>query len=169
MIPRSNICQCFIKHNPVLSSEQVDITCGCQPKENLQPSDGSPKVDPLTQKVKPAVAQTHVILASLIQESERLFEAVPPDEDKIDDSIMDSFSPWIDEFPDSDPLSLINIAGDEDQKNKLRLLVHEIEDIFSSELLATPADIPPFDFNVNDNRWRVPKNRQPLWSKSTDD
>ena len=101
----------------VLSSEQVDITCGCLPKENLQPSDGSAKVDPLTQKVKPAVTQTHVILASLIQESERLFESVPPDEDEIDDSIKDSFSPWIDDLPDSDPLSLINIAGDEDQKN----------------------------------------------------
>ena len=98
----------------------------------------------------PAVAQTHVRLASLIQESERLFEAVPPDEDKIDDSIKDSFSPWIDEFPDTDPLSLIHIAGDEDQKNKLRLLVHEFKDIFSSELSATPADIPPFDFNVDD-------------------
>ena len=102
----------------VLSSEQVDITCGCQPKENLLPSDGSPKVDPLTQKVKPAVTQTHVFLASLIQESERLFEAVPPDED---------------------------------------------------ELSATPADIPSFDFHVNDDQWKVTKNRQPPWAKSTVD
>ena len=77
---------------------------------------------------------------------------MPPDEDEIDDSIKDSFSPLIDEFPDTDPLSLINLAGDEDQKNKLRLLVHEFEDIFSSELSATPADIPPFDFNVNDDQ-----------------
>ena len=69
----------------VLSSEQVDITLDCQPKENLQPSNGSPKVDHLTQKVKPAFTQAHVILASLIQESERLFGAVPPDEDEIDD------------------------------------------------------------------------------------
>ena len=59
----------------ILSSAYVDITCGCQPKEKLQPSDGSPKVDPLTQKVKPAVTQTHVILASLIQESESLSSA----------------------------------------------------------------------------------------------
>ena len=42
----------------ILSSEQVDITCGCQPKEKLQPSDGSPKVDPLTQMVKPALKHT---------------------------------------------------------------------------------------------------------------
>ena len=128
-------------------------------------------MDPLTQKVKPAVAQTHVILASLIQESERLLGAVPPDEDEIDDSIKDSFSPWMDEFSDSDPLSLIHLAGDEDQKNKLRLLVHELEfeDIFSSELSHTPADIPPFDFNVNDVKWKIPKHRQPPWSKSNVD
>ena len=29
------------------------------------------------------------------------------------------------------------------------------KDIFSSELSATPADIPPFDFHVNDDQWRV--------------
>ena len=148
----------------LLSSEYVDLTCGCQPKEKLQPSDGSPKVDPLTQKVKLAVTQKQVI-----QESERLFGAVPPDEDEIDDSIKDSFSPWIDEFPDTDPLSLIHIAGDEDQKNKIRLLVQEFQDIFSSELSHTPADIPPFDFHVNDSQWKVSKNRQPPWSKSTVD
>ena len=132
----------------------MDITCGCQPKEKLQPSDGSPKVDPLPQKVKSAVTLTHVILASLIQESERTNTSysVPPDEDEIDDLIKDSFSPWIDEFPDTDPLSLIHIAGDENQKNKIRLLVHEFQDIFSSELSHTPADIPPFDFNVNDSQ-----------------
>ena len=42
---------------------------------------------------------------------------MPSDEDEIDGSIKDSFSPWIDEFPDTDSLSLINLAGDEDQKN----------------------------------------------------
>ena len=94
---------------------------------------------------------------------------MPPDQDEIDDSIKDSISPWIDEFPDTDPLSLIHIAGDEDHKNKIRLLVHEFQDVFSSELSHTPADIPPFDFNVNDSQWKVSKNRQPPWSKSTVD
>ena len=82
---------------------------------------------------------------------------MPPDGDEIDDSIKDSFLPWIDEFPDTDPLSLINLAGDENQKNKIRLLAHEFQDVFSSELSHTPADIPPFDFNVNDSQWKVSK------------
>ena len=73
----------------VLTSEQVVMTCGCQSKEKLQPSKRTPKDDPFSQMEGPAVTQTHVILASLIQQSERLFGYVPPNEDEIDDSIND--------------------------------------------------------------------------------
>ena len=51
----------------------------------------------------------------------------------------------------------------------MRILEHEFEDIFSSELSHTPADIPPFDFNVNDVKWKIPKNRPPPWTKSNVD
>ena len=64
-------------------------------------------------------------------------------------------------FLDTDSLSLIHIAGDEDQKNKLRLLCNEFRDIFSSELPASPADIPPFKLNVDDVKWKVSRNRTP--------
>ena len=37
----------------------------------------------------------------------------------------------MDEFPASDPLSLIHLAGDEEQKNKLRILVHELRILYS--------------------------------------
>jgi hypothetical protein len=53
---------------------------------------------------------------------------VPADKDEIEDSKNDSFSPWINSFPDTDPLSLIN----------------EFRDIFSNELPVSPASIPPF-------------------------
>ena len=52
---------------------------------------------------------------------------------------------------------------------KSTTLVNELKDIFSSELSATPADIPPFDFNVDDVKWKVPRHRQPPWSKSNVD
>ena len=104
----------------VSTFEDVVMTCGCQPEETLQTSEGTPKDLPLTQMENPAVTQTHVILASQIQESEQLSGVVPPDEDEIDDSLNDPFSPWINEFLNTDSLSLIHIAGDEDQKNKLR-------------------------------------------------
>ena len=151
----------------VSTSEDVVMTCGCQPEETLQTSKGTPKDLSLTQMKDPAVTQTHVILASLIQESEQLFGVVPPDEDEIDDSLNDSFSPWINEFLDTDSLSLIHIAGDEDQKNKLRLLCNEFRDIFSSELPASPADIPPFELNVDDVKWKVSRNRTPPRPQST--
>ena len=69
----------------VSTSEDVVMTCGCQPEETLQTSKETPKDLSLTQMKDPAVTQTHVILASLIQESEQLFGVVPPDEDEIDD------------------------------------------------------------------------------------
>ena len=59
------------------SSEQVVMTCCCQPKETLQLSKGTPKGFPLTQMDDPAATQRHVILASLILESEQLFGFVP--------------------------------------------------------------------------------------------
>ena len=94
----------------VSTSEDVVMSCRCQPEETLQTSKGTLKDLSLTQMKDTAVTQTHVILASLIQESEQLFGVVPPDEDEIDDSLNDSFSPWINEFLDTDSLSLIHIA-----------------------------------------------------------
>jgi hypothetical protein len=69
--------------------------------------------------------------------------------------------PWINPFPDTDPLSLIHIAGDTDQQNKLRLLCNEFRDIFSNELPTSPANIPPFDLAVDDTKWKVSRNRAP--------
>jgi hypothetical protein len=70
-------------------------------------------------------------------------------------------SPWIEVFPDTDPLSLLHLAGDPDQQNKLRLLCNEFRDIFSNELPVEPADISPFDLNVDDSKWKVSRNRTP--------
>jgi hypothetical protein len=93
-----------------------------------------------------AATQRHVILASLILESGQLFGFVPADEGEIEDSKNDSFLPWIDSFSDTDSLSLIHTAGDENEQNKLRLLCNE----FSNELPASPGSIPPFELNVDD-------------------
>jgi hypothetical protein len=108
-----------------------------------------------------AATQRHVILASLI------LEFVPAEEDEIEDSKNDSFSPWINSFPDTDPLSLIHIAGDEYQQNKLRLLCNEFRDIFSTELPVSPASIPPFELNVDDTKWKLSRNWTPPRPQST--
>jgi hypothetical protein len=146
----------LLGHNP----DEVVMACCCQPKENLQSSAETPKRLTSTQ-CSPAATQKRVILASSILESEQLKGEVIADEDKIDDSRNDSFSPRINPFPDTDPLSLMHIAGDTDQQNKLRLLCIEFRDIFSNELPASPANTPPFDLTVDDTKWKVSRNRSP--------
>ena len=68
--------------------------------------------------------------ASLKLESEQLLGQVNPDDDEIDDDLKDSFSPWLSRFPSSDPLSLINISGDEDLQTTIRKLCFDFRDIF---------------------------------------
>jgi hypothetical protein len=110
---------------------------------------------PTSSQYDPTATQKHVILASLILESEQLIGKVIPDEDEIDDSKNDSFSPWIEVFPDTDPLSLLHLAGDPDQQNKLRLICNEFREIFSNDL------------NVDDSKWKVSPNRTPPRPQST--
>ena len=96
-----------------------------------------------------------------------LLGRVSPDDDEIADHLNDSFSPWLDRFPSADPLSLINISGDEDQQNRIRLLCNEFRDIFSDVLPDRPADIPPFELVVDDTMWASSRNRTPPRPQST--
>ena len=70
----------------------------------------------------PTTTQTQVILASIVFDSKQLLGHISPDDDEIDDHLNDSFSPWLDRFPSSDPLSLIHVSGDEDLQNQIRML-----------------------------------------------
>ena len=73
----------------------------------------------------------------------------------------DTFLPWSAEFFDSDPLSKVNIFGDEAQRKQILDLCLEFRDIFRNELDEEPANVPPFDLKVDDTKWRVKKNRAP--------
>jgi hypothetical protein len=126
----SSLSRPLLGHAP----DQVVMACCCQPKENLQSSAETPKRLISTQ-YSPAATQKRVILASLILESEQLMGEVIADEYEIVDSRNDS----INQFPDTDQLSLIHLAGDTDQQNKLRLLCNEFRDTFSNELPASPC------------------------------
>ena len=66
-----------------------------------------------------------------------------------------------------DDLSLIHILGDEDLQRRLRSLCQECKDIFSNELPAVPAKIKNFHLEVDDEKWRVPRNRAPPRPQST--
>ena len=99
------------------SSQQVCMPCGCQPDGDFATPEGSPTANQSSQTVPPATTQTQTILASLVFDSEKLLGHISPDDDEIDDHLNDSFSPWLDRFPSTDPLSLIHISGDEDLQN----------------------------------------------------
>ena len=84
-----------------------------------------------------------------------------PDDDEIDHDKTDTFKPWLPSHSDVDVLSLIHISGDEDLQRRLRSLCQEFKDIFSNELPAAPAKIKNFQLEVDDEKWRVPRNRAP--------
>ena len=153
---------------PFLNSTVMCMPCGCQSEGEFATPKGIKQVDQtLNHLVQPATTATHKIHASLIIESERLLGRVSPDDDEIADHLNDSFSPWLDRFPSADPLSLINISGDEDQQNRIRLLCNEFRDIFSDVLPDRPADIPPFELVVDDKMWASSRNRTPPRPQST--
>ena len=54
-----------------------------------------------------------------------------------------------------------DIHGDLDMKERLVTLCHRFEDIFSREVRPTPADIPPFEINVDLIKWHRSSNRAP--------
>ena len=62
---------------------------------------------------------------------------------------------------------MLNISGDEDQQNRIRLLCNEFRDIFSDVLPDRPADIPPFELVVDDKMWASSRNRTPPRPQST--
>ena len=70
-------------------------------------------------------------------------------------------------FPSSDPLSLINISGDDDLQMKIRKLCYDFKDIFSDVLPSNPAKISPFDLKVDETKWSVSKKRTPPRPQST--
>ena len=90
-----------------------------------------------------------------------MLKRAAPDEDEIDAASSDTFLPWSAESFDSDPLSKVNIFGDDIQRKLILDLCIEFRDIFRNELDEEPAKVPPFTLNVDDTKWRVKKNRAP--------
>ena len=114
-----------------------------------------------------ALAQTHdTLITSLVRETQDLFAAIHNTDDEIDDSKVDSFAPFLvvdkivgrnNYFPDTPLLSAISIDGDPDLRAGLVILIQKYSHIFRNDLAADPADIPPFDLQVNLEKWRNPK------------
>ena len=92
--------------------------------------------------------------------------------DYIDNNKVDTFGPYVDSPPKQDPPSLafldeISFGGSLELQASLRALCTEFADIFSDDLPALPADLPPFEIIVDKTIWETPGNRTPVRPQST--
>ena len=118
-----------------------------------------------------ALNQTQrTFVAALAEQNDHLFATILPDGDDIDDDKIDAFAPFlkVDEpvrrnefFPNNDLLSAIQIEGDSNLTDLLVPLISRYSHLFSNTLNKEPADTPPFDWNVDTEKWKQPKNRGP--------
>jgi transposase InsO family protein len=146
--------------------EPVSRTCTGEPeREQLDSYEGCYPL-PLQ-----APAQTHdKSITTLVRETRDLFAANLHIDDEIDDSKVDSFAPFLtvdkpvgrnNLFPENPLLSAILIEGDPSLQAALALLIQKYAHIFRNDLAKDPADIPPFNLQVDMEKWRNPKNRGP--------
>ena len=137
-------------------------SCGyCVDNELIAEINGPKRYPHSTQSEIRVATQTHGLVGSLVKESRELFGVSPYDDDEIDYDKIDTFSPWLKPFDQSNPLSEIHISGSEKLQQMLRALVTEFQDIFSDNLSERSAVLPQFTMEVDDAKWRVPKNRAP--------
>ncbi len=105
-------------------------------------------------------------IATLIKRQEQSLVDEVNDEDGINESRHDAFAPWINKpISDStkleDILDQITVEGDEDLRFRIRQLLERYRHVFSKTLSKEPANIPPFDLNVDTAKWSRPANRGP--------
>jgi transposase InsO family protein len=159
------------------TAETAKPSCGCQPKgESIAPVSIPATFAHLSQSTCPTATQTRGVLAALLIESEQLLGVAPLDDDEINYDKTDMFSHWLSDstsdklsdgksiiptVPEPDVLDQIHISGSEFLQAKLHELCLEFKDIFCNDLPSAPAKIPPFKLDVDELKWRIPKNRTP--------
>ena len=96
--------------------------------------------------------------------------------DEIDDVKTDAFGPFLSallENPppivvDADLISQITFEGDEELQTACKALCYEFHDIFRNEVAEEPADLPPFDIDLDKEKWEQPENHAPLRPMGTE-
>ena len=103
------------------------------------------------------------IIATLIKRQEQSCNNDTLDEDGVNNVRHDTFAPWIkiSDNSNEDILDQITVEGDEDLRVNIRKLLEKYRAIFNKNLSKEPALIPPFDLNVNLDKWNRPTNRGP--------
>ena len=88
--------------------------------------------------------------------------------DDIDNDKVDTFAPFLPTTPRPDLAFLeeISFGGDDDLQRRLRELCTEFKEIFSDTLPSLPADLEPFEINVDHAKWESDSNRSPMRPQS---
>jgi hypothetical protein len=103
------------------------------------------------------------------EEFEQLSRAEIIGSDEIDNDSKDTFSPFMntDDTTDleNEYLTKMVIEGCEGLQDSLRKLRVKYKSIFRNSIGTEPADIPPFDHDVDIQKWEMPRNRLPVRSQ----
>ena len=114
----------------------------------------------------PSQTQGHV--AAVLPQTEQLKEVVNIGADEVDDDNKDTFASFrapatpTDEMSDEQFLSLAVIEGSDKLKESIKLILLKYKKVFSDKLHNKPADIPPFDLDVDKRKWEHHRNRGPV-------
>ena len=91
--------------------------------------------------------------------------------DEIDDDRTDTFRPFVSDKTQAGAtpeafLSQITFEGDEDLQRDCRALCLKYADIFSDTIAPLPAQLTPFEIEVDLKQWETPANRAPVRPQS---
>jgi hypothetical protein len=112
-----------------------------------------------------ALNQTHSLINDVPEESEQFSRAELIGADEIDDDIKDMFSPLTQTettTDENDFLTKMVIEGDAELQAGIRKICIQYKLIFRNTIGDEPANIPPFDLDVDSKKWEQPRNRLPV-------
>jgi transposase InsO family protein len=107
-------------------------------------------------------------IATILKQNEQLSEVDLIGSDEINSDTKDTFGPFrvpdatTEQMSDAEFISRIVIEGTQQLQEEIKKVLLEFKDIFSDKLKATPADIPPFDLDVDKKIWETYRNRGPV-------
>ena len=175
VLSTTNACLCGLSHPmpknlDLVTEEEVASERIASSSMNLEstkidfrdPHHGQSDTKPLTTET--TTVRRHGWVASLLKQTHLQHTSVVAD-DEIDDLKTDTFLPFLAEpesAPNIDFIDQITFEGDSDLLHRCKALCYKYKHIFSDTLNKDPADIPPFDLQVNDKNWRTYSNRGPV-------
>ena len=105
--------------------------------------------------------QTRRPVTALLRETEQLLEKDDFGDEGINYNTKDMFAPFRPEptGPTADPLDKITISGTAEQQRRIRQLCEKYRHLFKDTLDAAPANLTPFELDVDKKKWETYKNR----------